>query len=208
MRRRGLLPRLAVVLAVTLVAAPGAPADPTPAELAEAREWFAKARRLEDTGQWSEALELLQRVAAVKTTPQVRFHIALCMENVGLLTQALEGFQRAAREASRSGVPLYLVGVGDARETPDLGLADLQVEDVITRGDRLFFQARLTSRGAVAAKPVPVVLYEKQGDKLIERGRTTATPDPTSATSSPVSSMVSGRSISERPAWRLLRPVA
>ena len=32
-------------------------------------------------------------------TPQVRFHIALCMENVGMLTQALEGFQLAAREA-------------------------------------------------------------------------------------------------------------
>lgn len=94
------------------------------------------------------------------------------------ITTAGDDLPRAAREASRSGVPLYLVGVGDARETPDLGLADLQVEDVITRGDRLFFQARLTSRGAVAAKPVPVVLYEKQGDKLIERGRTTATPDP------------------------------
>ena len=94
------------------------------------------------------------------------------------VTTAGDDLPRAAREASRSGVPLYLVGVGDARETPDLGLADLQVEDVITRGDRLFFQARLTSRGAVAAKPVPIVLYEKQGDKLIERGRTTATPDP------------------------------
>jgi Mg-chelatase subunit ChlD len=94
------------------------------------------------------------------------------------ITTAGDDLPRAAREASRSGVPLYLVGVGDARETPDLGLADLQVEDVITRGDRLFFQARLTSRGAVAARPVPIILYEKQGEKLIERGRTAATPDP------------------------------
>lgn len=73
--------------------------SPTEAELAHAREEFGAARRLENTGQWAEALAALRRVASVKTTPQVRFHIALCLESVGLWTQALDGYARAATEA-------------------------------------------------------------------------------------------------------------
>ena len=70
--------------------------------LAEAREKFAEARKLENSGEWAGALDLFQVVAGVKTTPQVRFHVALCMEHLGLLTQALDGFARAAEEADPS----------------------------------------------------------------------------------------------------------
>ena len=77
----------------------GARAAPTEAEISQARERFSAARKLEDAGRWGEALSLLQRVAEVKTTPQVRFHIALCLENVGLWTQALDDYARAADEA-------------------------------------------------------------------------------------------------------------
>lgn len=70
--------------------------------LADAREKFGEARKLENAGDWARALDLFQVVAAVKTTPQVRFHVALCMEHLGLLTQALDGFTRAAEEANPS----------------------------------------------------------------------------------------------------------
>lgn len=76
-------------------AAPGR----TEAELAQARERFVAARKLEDAGLWAEALAQLKLVAAVKTTPQVRFHIALCMESLGQWTDALDGYAQAAVEA-------------------------------------------------------------------------------------------------------------
>jgi Mg-chelatase subunit ChlD len=147
------------------------------ADLSEPSDAAAGRKALLDLRPEGDASRLGDGVQAVLKAFRGGSLAAVVMFTDGITT-AGDDLPRAAREASRSGVPLYLVGVGDARETPDLGLADLQVEDVITRGDRLFFQARLTSRGAVAARPVPVVLYEKQGEKLVERGRTTATPDP------------------------------
>ena len=95
------------------------------------------------------------------------------------ITTAGDDLPKAAREAARAGVPLYLVGLGDSHQALDLALTDLQVEDVVTRGDPIPFQARLSARGPISATPIPIVLYEKQGDKLVERTRTIATPDPT-----------------------------
>ncbi|HUR55087.1 MAG TPA: vWA domain-containing protein, partial [Gemmataceae bacterium] len=102
---------------------------------------------------------------------------ALIMFTDGVTTSG-DDLPKAAREASRAGVPLFLVGVGDTREVPDLGLTAIQVEDVVTRGDRLMFAGRLTARGQLPNAPVPVVLYERQGEKLVERGRTSVTPNP------------------------------
>lgn len=90
---------------------------------------------------------------------------------------------KAGREAARSGVPLFFVGVGDTREKPDLILADLQAEEVVTANDEMVFQARLTARGPDVPKTVPVVLYEKRGEALMERARVTVSPD---ATGNPV----------------------
>jgi von Willebrand factor type A domain/Aerotolerance regulator N-terminal len=88
---------------------------------------------------------------------------------------------KAGREAARAGVPLYLVGLGESREPPDVSLSDLKVDDVVLKNDTLLFEARLTSRGVgIGPTPVtvPVILYERQGDKLVERARSTATLDP------------------------------
>jgi hypothetical protein len=93
-----LVPLAAAALVFTSSAAQAGP--PTDAELTHAREQFNAARKLEDAGRWAEALSIFQGVAAVKMTPQVRFHIALCMENVGLWTQALEGHAQAATEGA------------------------------------------------------------------------------------------------------------
>ncbi len=88
---------------------------------------------------------------------------------------------KAGREAARAGVPLYLVGLGESREPADVALSDLKTEEVVLKGDTLVFEARLTSRGigdGKAAVTVPVILSERQGDKLVERGRAMVTLDP------------------------------
>jgi len=95
------------------------------------------------------------------------------------VTTAGDDLTKAGREAARAGVPLYLIGIGDAREPPDLILSDLKAEDVVLKNDELVFEARVTARGANPAASLPVVLYERQGEKLIEKARITVAPDPT-----------------------------
>lgn len=75
---------------------------PSPAELNEARERFAEARKLEEGGQFQAALGLFQQVAKVKMTPQVRFHIALCLMHTGKPVEALADFRTAIQEAGSS----------------------------------------------------------------------------------------------------------
>jgi Mg-chelatase subunit ChlD len=95
------------------------------------------------------------------------------------VTTAGDNLPQAADAASRAGVPLYLVGVGDTWETPDLGLTDLRAEDVVGRGDRIVMEAWLTARGDVPTAPVTVFLREKMpGGKFEDRGQVTVTPDP------------------------------
>ncbi|MBM3979715.1 MAG: VWA domain-containing protein [Planctomycetes bacterium] len=104
---------------------------------------------------------------------------AIIMFTDGVTTGGTD-LPRAARAASLDGVPLFLVGVGDTWETPDLALTDPQSEDVVGRGDRIAFEARLTAHGDVSAGPVTVFLKEKvPGGKLEDRGQTTVTADPT-----------------------------
>lgn len=90
---------LLVAVAMSTASIPIASAQ-TAAEIAAARELFEEGLKLEDKGQWSEALERFRKVAAVKMTPQVRFHIALCLENTGKLVDALVEFQRAQSDAA------------------------------------------------------------------------------------------------------------
>jgi hypothetical protein len=57
-------------------------------------------------------------------------------------------------------VPLYFVGLGDARETRDVYLHDLRVEDSVYARDRLVFELKLTAQG-YNNLAVPVTLFEK-----------------------------------------------
>lgn len=82
----------------------------------------------------------------------------------------------AARHAARAGVPLWFVGLGDAREPPDVILGDLRVDDSVLAGDRLIFEAHLTVRGG-SNRPISVTLAEKQGDSLKELARVEVAPD-------------------------------
>ena len=64
-----------------------------------AREQFGQAIALQTAGDWAGALALLKQVAAVKSTPQVRFNIALCEERLGRLVAALGDYELAAADA-------------------------------------------------------------------------------------------------------------
>jgi hypothetical protein len=73
------------------------------AELSAARQTFVEGKDFEKRGAWDEALLRFKAVARVKMTPQVRFHIALCEENLGRLVSAMRGFELAAEEARQAG---------------------------------------------------------------------------------------------------------
>ncbi len=74
-------------------------ADNSAEALKRAREQFGQALALQTAGDWAGALALLKEVAAVKSTPQVRFNMALCEEKLGKLVAALGDYELAAADA-------------------------------------------------------------------------------------------------------------
>jgi len=105
--RRALANRAALSLIIGLglatVPAPAFAQDPAADSSAEAlkraREQFGQALALQTAGDWAGALALLKDVAAVKSTPQVRFNMALCEEKLGKLVAALGDYELAASDA-------------------------------------------------------------------------------------------------------------
>jgi hypothetical protein len=97
----------AAALAVTGIrlarAQPEPPAEPTAEERAAARALFQEVLEHERKGEWNEALLKLDKIAGVKMTPQVRYHIALCHEHLGRFVEAINGFELAAQEAAAAG---------------------------------------------------------------------------------------------------------
>jgi hypothetical protein len=73
------------------------------AELKRARAQFQQATELERAGNWTAALQAFREVGQVRMTPQVRFHIAVCEENLGRLVAALGGYELALADAERVG---------------------------------------------------------------------------------------------------------
>lgn len=99
-------------------------------DLAKARTEFKEGVSLEAAGNWAGALSKFQDVARIKTTPQVRYHIARCKENLGRLNEALGEYRLAEYEAQQS----------KAKELPEIEKAREQLEArvpkvVITRGE-------------------------------------------------------------------------
>jgi hypothetical protein len=117
---------LAAISLSTLVARPAmAGGAPTAAQLTAARALFMAAEKDEDADRWSDALEKLQRVAQVKLTSGVRYHIALCEEHLGRLVAALADYKAAAAQA-------HADNAGDV-----LRLVDRRVTDSAERIPRL-----------------------------------------------------------------------
>ncbi|MFO7181809.1 MAG: PEGA domain-containing protein [Pseudomonadota bacterium] len=71
--------------------------------LARARAHFQRGIELEQAGNWAEALRAFREVGQVRMTPQVRFHIALCEEQLGRLVAALGGYELALADADSVG---------------------------------------------------------------------------------------------------------
>jgi len=119
MHRRALAVFVALALAgPSLVRA----AEPSPGELATARELFQQGLDAEDKNDWEHALELFRKVGAVKMTAQVRFHIGLCLENLGKLVDAYDEFMRARGEVEGNPKP----DAAMLRAESDKHLADLK----------------------------------------------------------------------------------
>ncbi len=71
-------------------------ADPSPAEISSARQAFETAVSLESAQQWAEATLKLREALAVKDTPGLRFHLAHCETEQGLLVEAALDYDRAS----------------------------------------------------------------------------------------------------------------
>ncbi len=93
--------RISLVLACTagplLASAPSHAQDAE--ELSQARAKFQQALELKQARNWPAALRLLREVGQVRMTPQVRYHIATCEENLGKLVAALGGYELALADA-------------------------------------------------------------------------------------------------------------
>jgi hypothetical protein len=88
---------IAIAGVCTLVATTerDARAEPTPSELVTARELFERGMELERDREWTEALAVFRRIAAIVSTPKVHFHLGLCLEETGHWVEALNEFQAA-----------------------------------------------------------------------------------------------------------------
>jgi hypothetical protein len=70
-------------------------ADPLPAEIVLARALFAEARAAEEAKDWALAASKLREAIAIKETGGLRFHLAYCEEQQGLLVEALVDYERS-----------------------------------------------------------------------------------------------------------------
>jgi hypothetical protein len=94
--------RLALTLPAILFSgalAPNAFASPPPLDVQTARELFGKAEADEDAGRWEAALDKLREVATVRDTAGVRYHLALCEEQLGKLVAARTDYAAADVQA-------------------------------------------------------------------------------------------------------------
>jgi hypothetical protein len=99
-------------LVLALLLAPAvAYAEPTPKQLERARSLFAEAEEFEARKDYMRALDDLRKVAEVKLTPGVRFHIALCEEQLGQWLQALDDFAKTEEQARKEGNEEVLAAV-------------------------------------------------------------------------------------------------
>lgn len=88
---------------VALTLAGTAPCQEEDPAVLRAREAFHEALELEQARDWARALRKFREVGQVKMTPQVRFHVAWCEENLGRLVAALGGYELALADAEEVG---------------------------------------------------------------------------------------------------------
>jgi hypothetical protein len=100
---------------------------------------------------------------------------AVVMLTDGVTTDG-ENLDKVSKYASQMGVPLFFVGLGDAREAKDLYLHDLQSEESVYVNDNIVFNVRLSGPG-YAGLTVSVELREKGKPEVLDRQNVTVDPD-------------------------------
>jgi tetratricopeptide (TPR) repeat protein len=106
---------LALSILCGQAAAPSVARAQTADELDKARSRFRDGLSLEAAGNFAGALTKFQEVGRVKLTPQVRFHMGRCQEQLGRLNEALGEYRLAEHEASQQGLP-DLPAISQARQ--------------------------------------------------------------------------------------------
>jgi hypothetical protein len=69
--------------------------DPGPSEIAVARRLFDEAKTAEEAKDWTIAVSKLREAISIKETAGLRFHLAYCEEQQGMLVEALVDYERA-----------------------------------------------------------------------------------------------------------------
>jgi hypothetical protein len=87
---------LATLTAPSVWAQKGAPSKK---DLEAAKKAFFEGLDFEEKKDWKNALDRFEQVAKVRMTPQVRFHLALCKENLNMLIEAVHDFELAESDA-------------------------------------------------------------------------------------------------------------
>lgn len=93
---------VASLVAVSSLGAPPVVSQAWADDASQARELFQQAITLEEGGQFAEALKKFREVLKLKRTPQVLYHIGLCLEKTGLWPDALDHYKQAAQLANQS----------------------------------------------------------------------------------------------------------
>ncbi|CAN5615630.1 hypothetical protein BH11PLA2_BH11PLA2_41460 [soil metagenome] len=93
------------------------------------------------------------------------------------ITTAGENLPAAGRAASKAGVPLFLVGIGETQEAFELTLCDLRADDVVAKNDELILEASLTFQGAKSPGAQTVTLFEKRDEGRVLLGTVSVTPN-------------------------------
>ncbi len=145
----------ATVLSTTLIVAV-ASANPSDAELKAARKAFARAEQDEDAGRWSDALAKLRDISHVKLTAGVRYHIALCEQNLGQLANALQEYTLAETQSRAEDARDVLPLVGKRLEELGARVPRLAVRLVPPRADAILTLDGKVLTAAEAAAGVPV----------------------------------------------------
>jgi hypothetical protein len=154
------------LLACSLLLSPGAKAeDPSQDKAMQgARQKFRQAIALQTGGNWAGALALFRDVASVKSTPQVRFNIAICEENLGQLVQALGDYQLAAAEAREEG-SLEVAGEVEGR----LATLQARIPKVVIKHGANASRAKISIDGVeVGSSMIGTKLPVDPGSHLIE----------------------------------------
>jgi hypothetical protein len=99
---------------------------------------------------------------------------AVVMLTDGVTTDG-EDLGKVSKYASQMGVPLFFVGLGDAREAKDLYLHDLQSEESVYVNDNIVFNVRLSGPG-YPDLTVPVELREKGKQEVLDKQTVTVDP--------------------------------